>query len=169
MKELAPSIAAALGGPVERPAVLVAIGFSPVQRWTSEANPITWDGATWSPRDLAVQNLSVQAFDLTGTLAIGNADGQAGALAIAQIVTDRPITIWGYDAAAPTDMVWLCDAIGGGCEIGTDQIVITLRHPCDGLTSPRTFVTAEEFGPCLADGAVVRINGKDMRIARAPY
>lgn len=168
MKALGSSIAAALGAAVQRPAILVSIAFSPIVRWTSNAQ-VTWSGATWETQDLDVRDLNVQAYELSGTLVIGNADGAAGALVIAQGATDRLITIWGYDAAAPGDFVWLCDAIGGGCEVGSAEVTLQLRHPCEGLVSPRTFVNTDDFGPCLPDGATVRINGKDMRIARAPY
>ena len=114
-----------------------------------------------------LRDLDVQAFSLTGTLVLGNADNVAGALAVTERFMDKAVRIWGYDAAAPADTAWLCDAIGGGVEIGPLEVVLTLRHPCDGLTSPRTAVSDAAFGPCLPDGAVIRINGQDLRLERS--
>lgn len=165
MKSLGTLLQAALGRQVQAPAIYVEVGFSTVRRWTSYEDA-TWNSNNWAARDMDLQDLEVQTYTLSGTLILGNADNVAGALALTEGFMDKPIRIWGYDAAAPGEPVWLCDAIGGGTEVSTDVVVVRLRHACDGLTSPRTYVNDPSFGPCLPDGAVIRINGIDLRIER---
>jgi hypothetical protein len=165
MKTLGSLISSALGRPVVTPSVYVQIGFSTPSRWTD--GPTTdWNGFTWTHRDIDVRDLQAQAYTLSGTLVLGNADNVAGALATTERFMDRAITIWGYDRAAPTDAVWLCNALGGGAIVGWDEVSVALRHPCDGMVSPRSFINGPEFGSCLPDGAVIRINGIDLRIER---
>ena len=165
MKTLGSLIAAALGRPVETPAVYVEVGFSTPSRWTSGPTSV-WNGFTWTKRDIDVRDLQVQAFSLSGTLVLGNADNVAGALATTERFMDRSIRIWGYDAAAPTDVVWLGNAVGGGALVGWTEVSVPLRDPAEGMVSPRVFINGPEFGTCLPDGAVLRINGVDVRIER---
>lgn len=165
MKTLGSLISSALGRPVLEPSVYVEIGFSTPARWT-DGPTTTWNGQTWSNRDIDVRDLQVQAYTLGGTLILGNTDNVAGALATTERFMNRPITIWGFDRAAPSDVVWLGGAVGGGAVIGWDEVSVALRHPCDGMVSPRSFFNGPEFGSCLPDGAVLRINGIDLRIER---
>jgi len=165
MKALGSAISAALGAPVQQPAVLVSIAFSTPVYWSSFSTT-TWSGHTWQQADLDVTDLIVQAYELSGTLTLGNRDDVAGALVLNEGVTDRAITLYGYDAAAPADVVWLATALGGATRVDAEQVVITLRHPCDGLVTPRTFVSAATFGPGLPDGAILNINGQAVRLDR---
>lgn len=165
MKTLGGMLSAALGAAVQQPAILVSIGFSEPVRWSSYST-LSWGGYTWNKYDVRLDGLNVDAYRLSGTLAIGNGDDVAAAMVLNEGIQDRSISIWGYDAAAPTDMVWLADAAGGSAQVGAQQVLIELRHPCALLLSPRTFVNATSFGPTLPDGAVLRINGQDVRLAR---
>ncbi|RZI62325.1 MAG: hypothetical protein EOP37_03205 [Rubrivivax sp.] len=165
MKEVGIALAAALGRPVQRPAVFVEAQFSTVQRWTSGPTT-TWNGNVWTSTDLDVQDLLVQAYTLSGSLVLGNSKNEASALVINEGVVDRQFRIWAYDLAAPTDVVVQCTALGGACDVGEQTLSITLRHPCDGMVSPRTFITAADFGSGLPDGATIRIAGIDYQINR---
>lgn len=165
MKTVGSFLSAALGRPVQQPAIFVEAAFSTTQRWTSGPST-TWNGVAWTSFDVEVQDLLVQAFTLSGTLLLGNSRNESGALVLNEGVTDRSFLIWAYDIAAPTDVVWMCDALGGACGITEGVLSIALRHPCDGLVSPRTFINAVDFGPGLPDGAVIRISGTDYQIAR---
>lgn len=168
MKSLSGALSAALGAPVQRPALLVQVDFSTVQRWSSMAT-LSWGGHSWTARNLRVEGLQVQALRVQGSLLLGNADGVAGALVLAQGVQDRAITLYGYDAAATAsgDVVWLASAVGAAAQVGPGEVSIALRHRAEFTASPRTYVTYEAgFGQMLPPGTVVRINGVDVRLDR---
>lgn len=165
MKSLSSTLATALGAPVTQPAVLVQIDFSTTQRWSSFATR-TWGGHTWHRWPLALRNLVVQAYDLSGQLELDNRDDQAAALVLGEGITDRAITVWGYDAAAPDDVVWLANAMAGGASVAHDRVVVELRHPCDSLMSPRTYIVPETWGPTLPEAASLTINGQALQLDR---
>ena len=168
MKTLSSALSAALGGPVQRPALLVQVGFSTVQRWTSAAT-LTWNALTWTARDMRIEGLRVQALQVAGTLVLGNADDVAGTLVLAEGVQDKAIAIYGYDAAATAtaDVVWLASAVGASAQVSTREVRIALRHRTEFVHSPRTYVTpAAGFTHLLPAGTVLRINGQDMRLER---
>jgi hypothetical protein len=167
MKTLSVALAAALGAPVQRPAILVELAFSPVKRWSSYAE-LAWDGQTWLKEDVSVESLEVGALTLSGALRLGNGDGAAAALVRAQGVQDRGVRIWGYDAAATgaADVVWLADGICAAAQIGPDAVRIALRHPSEYTLAPRTFVSEAEFAPLLPAGTVLKINGQAYSLAR---
>ena len=167
MKALSGPLSAALGAPVQQPALLVEAGFTTVRRWSSFAS-ITWNGHSWAREDVAVEGLEVGALRLAGTLLLGNADDAAGALALAEGVQDRGFRLWGYDAAATgaADVVWLADAVGAGAQVGARSVRIELRHRAEFMLAPRTFVTPEAFGHLLPAGTLLKINGQDFRLAR---
>lgn len=168
MKSLATALAAALAAPVQRPALLVEIAFAGMVRWTS-AGETTWNGYTWLARGLQLENLQTGPLQVSGTLAISNADDEAGTLVLSQGVQDRVIRLWGYDAAATgaSDVVWLADAVAAGGQVTPSEVRIALRHKADLLESPQTYVTAAAgFTQLLPGGTVLRIAGVDMRLER---
>lgn len=168
MKTLSGALSAALGAAVQRPALLVQIGFSTVQRWTSAAT-MTWNAQTWSARDLRLEGLRVQALQVAGSLILGNADDVAGTLVLAEGIQDKAITIWGYDADATAtgDVVWLASAVGASAQVDARAVRIALRHRSEFVHSPRARVTpAAGFTHLLPAGTVLRINGQDMRLER---
>lgn len=168
MKSLSGALSAALHAPVQRPALLVQVGFSPVVRWSSMST-ITWNSATWTARALRVEDLQVQPLRVSGTLVLGNLDDVAGTLVLAQGIQDKPITLWGYDAAATgaADVVWLANAVGGAAQIGEREVRITLRHRTELQLSPRTFIGPDTGFTCLLPtGTVLRINGQAVRLER---
>lgn len=168
MKGLSSALATAFGAPVQQPAILVQVGFTTVQRWSS-FNTVTWNGNTWTKEDIGVDGLMVQALKVSGTLIVGNADGAIGATVLAQGVQDRAITIWGYDAAATAtgDVVWLCSAVGATAQVGLRDVRIALRHKAEYVQAPRTFIgPAAGFNGLLPAGASLRINGMDYTLER---
>ncbi len=166
MRTLSGLISAALGAPVTRPAVLVQADFATVRRWTSAA-PITWGGHSWAAMGLRVDELAVGTLELTGTVVLNNADDAAGTLVLTEGVKDRPITIYGYDAAAPTEVVWLASAVGARAQVAPAEVRISLRHRSEYTVSPRTYVgVGAGFNQMLAAGTVLRINGVDVRLDR---
>lgn len=168
MRSLSAALSTALGAPVQQPALLVEIGYATPARYSSFAT-ITWNGLTWTREDVAVEDLVVRALQVQGTLVIGNNDNAAGTAALAAGLVDRSIRLWGYDAAATAtaDVVWLADAVAGVTEISPRALRIQLRHPCELVTSPRTFVgPAAGFNTLLPAGTVLRINGLDVRLER---
>ncbi len=166
MKSISGLLSAAFGAPVTRPAVLVQADFATVRRWTSAAAR-TWDGHSWEAVGMRVDELSVGVLELTGTLVLSNADDAAAALVLAEGVKDRPITIWGYDAAAPTEVAWLASAVGARAQVTPAEVRVTLRHRCEYTLSPRTVVgQTAGFQQLLPAGTVLRINGIDIRLDR---
>lgn len=170
MKSLSTALAAALGAPVQRPALLVEIAFAGMVRWTSAAD-ITWNGYNWAARDIRLEGLQTGPLRVSGTLVIGNADDEAGTLALSQGVQDRAVRIWAYDAAATgaTDVVWLADAVAAGGQVTPSELRIPLRHRADLLDAPQTYVTAAAgFTQLMPGGTVLRIAGIDVRLDRRP-
>lgn len=167
MRTLTTALQTALGGPVQQPAILVEIAFSTTARWSSFST-VTWNSLTWTREAVALESLQAEALRLTGSLVIANQDDAAAALVLNEGVADRSIRIWGYDAAATalSDVVWLADAIGGGCRVSTDSVRIDLRHPAERMLAPRTFVDAAAFGTLLPAGTVIRIGSTDYRLER---
>ena len=112
MKSLSVALSAALGAPVQTPALLVEFAFDPVKRWSSFAD-LTWNGHSWTKEDVAIDDLQAGALRLSGTLRLGNGDGAAAALVLAQPAQDRAVRLWGYDAAATAsgDVVWLATTV----------------------------------------------------------
>lgn len=168
MKTLSSALSAALGAPVQQPAILVQAGFSTVRRWSSFATT-TWNGQTWTKEDIQLDQLQVGALRVSGTLVVGNNDDGIGALVLAEGVQDRAITIWGYDAAATAlgDVVWLCTAVGASAQVGLRDVRIALRHRSEFMQAPRTFVgPAAGITGLLPAGAALRINGIDYVLER---
>lgn len=169
MKTLSGALSAALNAPVQKPALLVQMDFGTVRRWSSMAT-VGWNGNTWTARDMQLQGLLVQPLRVAGTLVLGNADDEIGTLVLTEGVQDRRIVIYGYDAAALTDVadaVWLCEAVGASAQVDTREVRITLRHRGEFVQSPRTYVNAAAgFTHLLPADTVLRINGIDMRLER---
>lgn len=168
MRSLSIDLSAALGAPVQRPALLVEIGYSTPVRMTTHS-AITWDSRTWVAGPVHVESLRVGPFSVAGTVVIGNADGTAGAMLLAQGINDRPIRIYGYDAGATgaPDVVWLADASGSAGQVSARDVRIQLRHRADGSYSPRARVgAAAGITQLLAAGTVLRINGIDLKLER---
>lgn len=167
MRTLSSALASALGAPVQRPAVLVEIVFSPVKRWSSFAD-ITWSGQTWLKEDVTLEGLEVGALTLSGVLRLGNVDGAAAALVLGQGVQDRVVKLYGYDAGATgaADVVWLAEAVCTGVQIGPDAVRIELRHRCEFTLAPRTFVNEADFAPLLPAGTQLKINGQVLTLDR---
>lgn len=168
MRELSIDLSAALGAAVQRPALLVEIGYSPVVRLTTHS-AMTWDSRSWVVGPVSVEGLRVGPFSVAGTIVIGNADGVAGAMLLAQGINDRAIRIYGYDAAATgePDVVWLADASGSAGQVNSRDVRIQLRHRADGGYSPRARVGASTgVYQLLAAGTVLRINGIDLKLER---
>ncbi|MCA0328031.1 MAG: hypothetical protein LCH89_20880, partial [Proteobacteria bacterium] len=147
---------------------LVEVGFPTVERWTSMST-LPWGGHTWTARALSVEGLQVQPLRVSGTLVLGNLDGVAGALVLTHGVQDRPITLYGYDAAATgaADVVWQAAAVGGAAQVGPREVRIALRHRTEHQMSPRTYVgQTAGFQQLLPDGTVLRINGQTIKLER---
>jgi hypothetical protein len=130
MRTLSVALSAALGAPVQRPAILVELAFSPVKRWSSHAD-LTWNGQTWLKEDVSLEGLQVEALSLAGQLVLGNGDGAMAALVLGQGVQDRAVRLWGYDAGATAtgDIVWLADGLCAGVQIAPDAVRIAMRTP----------------------------------------
>jgi hypothetical protein len=63
-------------------------------------------------------------------------------------------------------VVWLASALGGRALVEPERVLVDLRHPCDGLLSPRTAVTPGTFGTLLPEGADLLINGQPLKLDR---
>lgn len=187
MRALAANLSAALGRPVQQPAALVQIDFA--QPWRGSTHGlVTWNSAQWALRDLDVQNLTVDALRISGSVVIGNVDGVIGGLILSEGIADRRIRVWGYDggvvahdgvslsvdfvrqdyeAADPgSAMVLLADAVGSTYALTEREARIELRHRTEHLHGPRTYLGPETLGPMLAAGTVLRINGIDYTLER---
>ena len=168
MRTLTTALNNALAAPVQRPAVLVQIAFASTLRMTSNAT-LSWNGSTWTSTPVSVDGLVVEALRVSGAIVVDNRDGVIGGLILGEGVQDRPISIWGYDAAATAtaDVVWLASCVGASAQVSATEARIALRHPCEFTSGPRTFVNAAAgFTNLLPAGAVLRINGIDMRLER---
>lgn len=168
MKWLSTALSTAWAAPVQRPALLVEIGFDTVLRLSS-FNTLTWSGQTWTKGAFDVPSLLVQPFEVRGTLAFDNRDGTMGALVLAQGSQDRTVRLWGYDAGATgaSDVMWLVDAVGSVATVSDTTVEINLRHRSEFVQAPRVTCTPEAgFGNMLPAGTVLRINGQDLRLDR---
>ena len=168
MRTLSSPLSSALAAAVQRPAILVSIGFSTVQRYSS-ADTLSWNGNTWTAANIRVDGLSVDALRVSGSLVIGNLDDAIGALILAQGIQDKAITIYGYDAAATAtaDVVWLASAVGASAQLSAREARITLRHKSEFTSGPRTYVnSAAGFTQLLPAGTTLRINGIDYKLER---
>jgi hypothetical protein len=166
MKTVPSGLATALAAPVQRPGLLVQIGYAPVLRLSSRG-AVTWGGQSWAAADMQVVGLQVQPFSVSGTLVLGNMDGSAGAMALAQGVQDRLITIYAFDGGATSDATWLATAVGASAQVSPRDVRINLRHRCEFMASPRTYVNPQAgFTHLLPAGTVLRINGIDIRLDR---
>lgn len=168
MRSVSTALSAALGAPVQQPAILVQAAFTTPRYWSSFAN-ITFGGNSYLREDIAVEGLQIGALQIEGTLVVGNADDAIGALVLSEGVQDRAFTLWGYDAAATAtgDVVFLAQAVGAGAQVAEGRVQIELRHRAQFMLSPRTYITAgATFGPLLAAGTVLKINGQDFQLAR---
>jgi hypothetical protein len=168
MRSLSSPLSTALAAAVQRPALLVSVGFSSVQRYSS-AGTVSWNGNTWTAADIKVEGLEVEALRVSGTLVIGNLDDAIGSLILAQGVQDIAISIYGFDAAATAtaDVVWLASAVGASAQLTAREARISLRHKSEFTSSPRTLVgSTAGFTQYLPAGTVLRINGIDMRLER---
>ena len=169
MKTISAALSAALGAPVQQPAVLVEMAFSVTRRWSSFAT-INCNGSTWQREAISVEGLDVQPLSLSGTLVIDNGDDVAGSLVLSEGVQDRVVRIWGYDAAAAgaADVVWLAEGVGSSAEVSGDEVRINLRDRAEYMLAPRTYVTpAAGFTVLLPESTVLRINGVDWQMARS--
>lgn len=168
MRTLSGTLSSALGAPVQRPALLVEAGFSTTQRWSSMST-LSWNGYTWTARDMRVADLSVQALAISGTLVFGNADDVMGTLVLDEGVQDRLFRLWGYDAAATAtgDVVWLADALGGAMQVTPKEVRVALRHKTEYVAAPRTIVgPAAGFNQLLPAGALLKIGNIDYKLER---
>lgn len=168
MKSLSSVLSAVYGRHVQRPGILVEAYFSTVRRWSSQGD-VVWPSQTWSAADVSVDGLAVGPFSISGTLTIGNADGEAGALVLMEGVQDKVIRIFGFDADAPdsSDVVWLCNAVGGKCEVTPTTVKVTLRHAMEYVATPRTYVNAAAgFNQLLPAGAILTIGGTQYQLER---
>lgn len=167
MRTLTTALQTALGAPVQRPALLVRVDFTTPWRATTGAS-LTWDAQTWNTADVEVQNLTVDALAIRGTVVIGNADNVIGATLLNEGAQDKRIRIWGYDAAATAlaDVVLLCDAVGSTYSLNERQARIELRHRTQHVYGPRSYMDDPSLGPLLATGTVLRINGIDYTLER---
>lgn len=168
MRTLSTPLSNALAAAVQRPGLLVSIGFSTVQRYSS-AGTISWNGFTWTAANIRVGELEVGALTVSGTLSIGNLDDAIGTLILAQGIQDKAISIYAFDAAATAtaDVVWLATAVGASAQLSATEARIALRHKSEFVNSPRTYVNAAgNFNQLLAAGTALRINGIDLTLER---
>ena len=171
MKSLSSALSAALGAPVQRPAVLVQIGFEAPVYWSSFDN-LSWNGHAWQRAAVSLEGLQVLPLMVRGTLVLGNASGAVSTLVLADGIQDREIRVWGYDAAATgaLDVVWLADAVGASAEISpvSGEVRVSLRHRAELVQSPRVYVTREAgFEQLMPAGTALRINGIDFILQRS--
>lgn len=171
MRTLHASLTAAYGAAVQRPAWLIEVTMASTYRYCS-FRQATWDSQTWLKMDVDVNGLRVGAMQVSGSLIFGNADDSFGALALTEGFADKRVRIWGFDATVadplPVDLpVPVCDAVGGGVDIGPDKVRVQLRDATEYLIAPRAIV-APEFGftQLLPAGRTLTINGISFMIQR---
>lgn len=168
MRSISSALSTALGAPVQKPAILVEAAFSTTYRWSSFST-VTWNGYTWTSTAIDMGKLEISALSISGELLIDRASATECALALSEGVQDRSFRIWGYDAAATalTDVVWLCDAVGGAVVADMDKVRIGLRHRTEFMFAPRSFVKAEYgFNALLPADRVLTINGISFTLER---
>lgn len=168
MRTLSAALNAVYGGIVTRPAWLVRIGLDPVLRLSS-FDDVYFDSAWWTRFDVDVSGVRIEPAKVAGRIKLGNADDLIGAMVLAQGISDVPVSIYGYDAAATAtaDFVLLAEAVGAGTKINEQAVEISLRDSTEFLYSPRVTVTkANGFYQLLPAGTVLTINDQTYRIER---
>lgn len=168
MKAISGALSAALGAPVQLPAVLVEIAFSTTARWSSFST-LAWSSQTWTAKPIDITQLRVAPLALAGELVIDRFASAECAQVLSEGMQDRGIRIWGYDAGATAtgDVVWLCDAVGGAATAEEDRVRISLRHRCAYMTAPRAFVRGDfGFNTLLPADRPLTINGITFTLDR---
>jgi hypothetical protein len=159
MRTLSGALTTALGGPVQRPAWLVQIVMPSSTLRFSSYGTLSWGGFTWTAVDLDISSLRIGALEARGDLVFGNVDDAFGATFLNDSPSDRPVTIYGYDAGATAaaDPVLLAEVVGGGASIGTREVRVSLR----AIVAP-----AFGFNTLLPAGRTLVINGISFRLER---
>lgn len=168
MKTLSTPFTNAATGAVQRPAMLVEIGFATPKRYTSAAT-LTWNSLSWTAEDIRLAGLNVEALRISGTLSIQNLDGVIGGLILGEGIQDKTVKVYNYDAAATAlaDVQLIADAVASSATINENVVTINLRHKCEFTLSPRTLVNVGSgFTYKLSPGVVLKINGIDYKLER---
>jgi len=170
MRTLSNALVTALGGPVQKPAWLVYIGFSPTPLRVSSFGTLSWNGQTWTAADVDVQGLKIGALEVSGSIVFGNADNAYSAVFLNNSPTDVPIQIWGYDAgatAAADPVLLVPDGVGAGASITERQVLVGVRDKAEFMLGPRATVSREfGFNSLLPAGKVLVINGISFTLER---
>jgi hypothetical protein len=166
MRTLSPSLLAELGLTLTRPGYLVFVDFSTPLR-LSTLGDISWGGYTWSAADIKVSALTRdEKGDARGSLSLGNALLDYGALVLNEGIADRAIRIYAVWAGV-VEPVEEFNGVGDGCEIG-GRVTITLAgQGSRALYSPRRFINASTgFNTLLPAGTKISIGQQTYLLER---
>ena len=168
MRTLTAALEAAVGGSVTKPGFLVQIDWSTPARLSSRGT-FTWNSQTWTSAAIDTSGVRVDNIKVSGTLELGNADNQWGAMVLTYGIAGIPITVYGFDAgavAATDDVVLLASAVGGKAAVGTDKVKVSLREATSFVYTPRTYVRYPDFTVLIPAGTTFRVNDQIFKIER---
>ena len=166
MRSLSSELLTELGLTVTRPGYLVFIDFSS-PLYLSTMGDITYDGHTWVGADIRVQGLGKdERGESRGSLSIGNALLDYGALVLNEGVADREVKVYAVWAGV-VEPVEEFSGVGDGCEVG-DRVTLTLASQgTRALYSPRRFINQSTgFNTLLPTGAKVTIGQQTYILER---
>jgi hypothetical protein len=167
MRTLSAELLAELNLTLTRPGYLVSVAFS-VPLYLSTLGDIVYDGKLWVGADVKVSGLAKnERGDASGSLSLGNAMLDYGALALNEGVADRAIRIWSVWAGA-VEPVEEFNGVGDACEVG-DRVTISLAgQGSRALYSPRRFINGSTgFTTLLPAGAKVTIGQQTYVLERS--
>lgn len=171
MRTLTSATADAVAGALTQPGYLVQIDWS-VPVYLCSRDDTEWAGRLWVGAPLEVRGLTwTGAAEQKGVVAIGNADGSVGIVALREGAADVRIQIWIFDAAAlaDDDPVPVFDGSGDACEIERKEVRINITsRRSRALFAPRTYITAANgFSIIPTEGRTLPWGGERYVFKRA--
>ena len=137
-------ISSGIAQAITTPGYLIQIDTSITLRYSTRGT-VPYDSDTW------IGGARVDSLDLgagTGRIAIPNADDAAGALILANALSEVAVTIWAFAEAEPTDVVQVFSGvIDAAEEIGELECVLSLAP----TTGARSSIPDIVIGPPLCN------------------
>jgi len=153
-----------------KPGYLIEIVLSTTYRFSTRGL-IDWDGSLWSPGDVRVSGMAVDASQPTSSASILIAATMSWAsIAHSNTIPGAAIRVWqfyGDTDPAASETVLLFDGVGDSASINDAGAVTITLTQAGGATLylPRTYMTtANGFNHLPKDGQLVTFNGETVRL-----
>jgi hypothetical protein len=158
-RTLPTTLSAGLAAAVTAPGYLIALGTSPVLRYSTRGT-LTYGGYTWVG-GARVEGLALAAGGAPPRLVLPNADNALSALLLGGVLSDVSAEIWAIygDAPSEAESVFV-GVVDGAYEIGLLACVLALADDSAGASSlPRAWIGAPIFNHLPPPGSVITWGG----------